>query len=296
MNEARKGAPDRENRRGRDRSPDRGGRRRKALGQHFLVNRAACDRIVDLLRIEPGDPILEIGPGRGALTRGLLDHGAIVRAIEIDPALAAELESDLSAARGFQLIRGDARRLDLEPLLADLHRVRPDRRVRVVGNLPYHSATAILQRFLPAAAGLRDLHFMLQAEVADRIAADPGGPEFGYLSVLCQVYCRPRIRMRLGPGHFRPPPRVHSAFLELLPLPAPFRSAAAAKRFRRLLQIAFCSRRKTLWNNLRRGTELEPERLRQWIGAAAAPEARPQELSPQAFLQLFRRTPKTVVL
>jgi 16S rRNA (adenine1518-N6/adenine1519-N6)-dimethyltransferase len=138
---------------------------------------------------------------------------------------------------------------------------------------------------------------MFQTEVAERIAAAPGCSEYGYLSVLCQLHTRPRIRLGLPPADFRPPPRVQSAFVEFLPLPAPFRSAAAIEPFRRLLHIAFSSRRKTLWNNLRAGTGLNPDRLREWIAAAAAvPEARAQELSPRIFLNLYRRMPKTVVL
>lgn len=290
-----------EARKGRGRAPShrsgREHRRRKELGQHFLTNPSRLRRILDLLRIEPGDPCLEIGPGRGDLTAGLLDRGATVHAIEIDPGLSADLRTRWPAGGHFHLIEGDARRLDLGRTLGDLQTAAPHRRIRAVGNLPYHSATVILQRFLPLMFRLRDLHFMFQSEVAERIVAPPGGPSFGVLSVLCQLHSRPRIRLRLRPADFRPPPRVRSALVEFLPRPPPFATAPAADRFRRLLHIAFASRRKTLWNNLRAGIDLPPDRLRELMAAADVdPGARPQQLAPRIFLDLCRELPKTVVL
>ncbi|MBI4161813.1 MAG: ribosomal RNA small subunit methyltransferase A [Acidobacteria bacterium] len=260
-----------------------GDRRRPPWGQHFLVDGAAIRRILDAIGIGPGDPFLEIGPGRGALTLGLLERGARVHAVEIDPRLAARLEQALPGRERLRLIRGDVRRLDLARLLADLAAASDRAAARAVGNLPYHAATAILERFLAPGLPIRDLHFMFQEEVADRIAAPPGDSAYGYLSALCQAHLRAEILLRLPPGAFRPPPAVHSAFLGLHPLPA----RGIPPGFPRLLRVAFASRRKTLENNLRAATGASRARVAVWIETAGLPPgARPQEISADGFLRL----------
>lgn len=265
-------------------------RRRKSWGQHFLESSAAIERILDFLEITPGDPILEVGPGRGAITGGMLERGARVHAVEIDPQLVGELRDRFPVSLPFQLIPGDIRRLDSGRLLDELEAAAPGRKVRIVGNLPYHAATVILRRFLDLSDRVRDLHFMFQEEVAERIVADPGTPDYGLLTVLCRTRYRNRILLRLPPGAFRPPPMVRSAFLKMKPERQAGDVSAAERGFGKLLRIAFGSRRKTLMNNFRMRLVPAIATARKWLEANGFPhDIRAQDLSPQDFLGLYSR-------
>lgn len=265
-------------------------RKRKSWGQHFLESSTAIERILDSLEITPGDPILEIGPGRGAITAGMLERGARVHAVEIDPQLVQELRGRFPASLPFQLIPEDIRRLDSGRLLDELEAAAPGPRVRIVGNLPYHAATVILRKFLDLSDRVRDLHFMFQEEVAERIVADPGTPEYGFLTVLCRTRYRNRILLRLPPGAFRPPPTIRSAFLRMVPERQAGDLSAAEMGFGKLLRIAFGSRRKTLMNNFRMRLEPAMEMAGQWLEERGFPrDIRAQDLSPQDFLALYSR-------
>lgn len=255
----------------------------KRLGQHHLVDGAICRPLIEYLQ-PAGERVLEIGPGGGVLTRELVAAGAgAVRALELDPAWAAALAADLSSERAagrLALAVGDALEVDWSRLARRPH--------LVAGNLPYNVATAIVERMLtgaPAGAVPRAA-FLLQREVAERLAARPGDPAYGGLSVLVAAYADARLLGRVRPGSFRPPPKVESAFVGLAPHPPPL-PAAEMPAFLRTVGLAFGQRRKTLRNALGAG----------WTkpGAAAALEragiaagARAEELGLDELLAIHR--------
>jgi 16S rRNA (adenine1518-N6/adenine1519-N6)-dimethyltransferase len=225
---------------------------RKRFGQNFLHDRGVIARILAAIAAQPGDHLVEIGPGRGAITAGLLAATGHLDVVEIDRDLVGPL-AERFAARGLTIHRADALTFDLCGL--------SDGRtwLRVVGNLPYNISTPLLFRFLEQAGCIRDMHFMLQKEVVERIAADPGCKAYGRLSVMIQAFCRATDLFTIGPGAFTPAPKVESAFLRLTPyrpLPHPVADAGTLSR---LVAQAFSQRRKTLRNTLK-GT-LPPEFL-----------------------------------
>lgn len=241
---------------------------RRRFGQHFLADQAVVERIFRALALGGDDRVLEIGPGTGVLTERLCADAASVTAIEIDRDLAARLRTRLGA----DVICADALRTDLAGLAA---RIGP---CRVVGNLPYNVATAMVTRLLPLAQ-VRDMHFMLQAEVAARLEASPGTKPYGRLSVLAQHHCEVRRLFAVGAASFAPPPKVASAFVRLVPRPAaPCDQAALAT----VLRLAFSARRKTVANAL--------ESLGVDFGALGIDrERRPDSLQPREFLAIARQ-------
>jgi 16S rRNA (adenine1518-N6/adenine1519-N6)-dimethyltransferase len=210
----------------------------RRLGQHFL-RPASVEKLVRVIDPAPDDVFLEIGPGRGALTLPLAARGGRVVAVEIDRALADGLRA--KAPPNVEVVEADG-------LAADLRALVP-RGSRLVGNLPYYVSSPLLRRFLDLHDHVRDVHAMLQDEVARRVAAPPGSKEYGILSVLYALYADSDIPARFSPGAFVPPPKVHSALLR-----ARFRPARSAvpdlESFERFVQKAFTRRRRTLENNL----------------------------------------------
>lgn len=270
-------------------SPSRGrppSRRRKAYGQNFLRSQPAADRIVEIFGPRPGGTVLEIGPGEGVLTGRLLDRGAVVVAVERDERLAEELQRRLAGREGFHLLVADARKVELEPLLAP--RLPPGGRARVLSNLPYSVGTEILIHLLRHPRLLESLTVMLQREVADRICAAHGGRIYGSLSVLSQYYTEPRRVMTLEPGSFSPPPAVRSALIHM-----PFRDARGLPREREdeyaaFVHAAFRSRRRTLANNLAPVWGCDASEAAARIRAAGIdPGARPEALGRESFLAVF---------
>ncbi len=241
---------------------------RRRFGQHFLADEAVVERIFAALAVGRDDRILEIGPGTGVLTERLCADAGSVTAIEIDRDLAARLRVRLDA----DVICADALRTDLASLTARIGDCR------VVGNLPYNVATAILTKLLPL-AHVRDMHFMLQAEVAARLAAPAGAKSYGRLSVLAQYHCEVQRLFAVGAASFAPPPKVASAFVRLVPRPAaPCDQAALAG----VLRLAFSARRKTLANAL--------ESLPLNFGALGIDrERRPDSLQPHEFVAIARQ-------
>lgn len=241
-------------------------RPRKRFGQHFLADAATIERIVAALRLRPDDHVVEIGPGTGALTERLVAEAATVVAIEIDRDLAAALRRRLPMARTRQ---ADALRVCWGDVLA------PARgRGRVVGNLPYNIASPLMALLFEHGSQLRDMHFMLQAEVADRLAANPGAKIYGRLSVLAQHHCRVERLFDAPPACFAPPPKVNSAFVRLTPAPPGAPCDAAA--LRHVLRLAFNQRRKTLANALR-SLPFDAQAL------GLDPRARPEDLTAGQF-------------
>jgi 16S rRNA (adenine1518-N6/adenine1519-N6)-dimethyltransferase len=217
---------------------------RKRFGQHFLVDEAVVDAIVAAIDPRPGEALIEIGPGLGALTQPLLERCGRLTAIELDRDLAARLRS----RPGLEVIEADALRVDFGAL-ADSR----DGPLRLVGNLPYNISTPILFHLLAHAARIRDQHFMLQKEVVERMTAAPGGKAYGRLSVMLQWRYRMALVLEVAAEAFEPPPRVESAVVRMLPLrDAPSVDAA---RLGEVVAIAFSQRRKLLRHSLGRWME-----------------------------------------
>jgi 16S rRNA (adenine1518-N6/adenine1519-N6)-dimethyltransferase len=211
----------------------------RKLGQHFLRS-ASVDRLLRL--VDPGrdETFLEIGPGRGALTLPLAHRCRRVVAVEIDPALARGLRE--RAPANVEVVEKDA-------LLADLASLVPEGG-RLVGNLPYYVSSPLLRAFLDLRARVRDLHVMLQEEVARRVASPPGSKEYGILSVLYALWAEVGIAGRFAPGAFDPPPRVSSALLRARFRAGPRAPVEDPAGFEKLVVTAFGRRRRTLENNL----------------------------------------------
>jgi 16S rRNA (adenine1518-N6/adenine1519-N6)-dimethyltransferase len=211
----------------------------RRLGQHFL-RPASVEKLLRVIAPEPGDVFLEIGPGQGALTLPLAERCARLVAVEIDGALARRLRGRVPAH--VEIIEQDA-------LAADLRSLVPPGS-RLVGNLPYYVSSPLLRRFLDLRDHVRDVHAMLQDEVARRIASPPGSKEYGILSVLYSLYADADIPARFPPGAFQPPPRVHSALLRARFRETPRADVPDLADFERFVKKAFARRRRTLENNL----------------------------------------------
>jgi 16S rRNA (adenine1518-N6/adenine1519-N6)-dimethyltransferase len=266
---------------------------RRKWGQHFLRDPATARRLVAAAGVQPGETVLEIGPGTGRLTRALLEACARVLAVEVDPKLAAELPGRMEVAEDrLQVVQADAAQEDMTAVLR--RHVPSGEPVRAVGNLPYESATAILSRLLEARARLNGIAILVQKEVADRLVSPPGTRAYGYLSVICQDVAEPRVVQRLRPGAFRPPPKVQSALVRLELREAPLRGAIHGPDFRRLVAGLFGQRRKTILNNLQAATGLDRAAAEQALARGGLdPRLRPEDLSVAQLADLFRNLPDT---
>ncbi len=217
---------------------------RKRFGQHFLHDPGVIRRIVAAIAPRPGDHLVEIGPGEGAITFELLRAAGRMDAVELDRDLVGPLR-ERSRGIGELVVHGaDALRFDFCSLAAG------GERLRLVGNLPYNVSTPLLFHLLDQSRCIRDMHFMLQKEVVERMAAEPGGRDYGRLSVMLQARCEVVPLFTIGPGAFRPPPKVDSAVVRLVPL-AQLPDIADQAVFARLVAAAFAQRRKTLRNGLK---------------------------------------------
>ncbi|MBL8305267.1 MAG: 16S rRNA (adenine(1518)-N(6)/adenine(1519)-N(6))-dimethyltransferase RsmA [Rubrivivax sp.] len=217
---------------------------RKRFGQHFLVDEGVIDGIVRAIGPRPGDAMVEIGPGLGAITQPLLERAGALTVVELDRDLAARLRG----RAGITVVEADVLSVDFEALAA-----AAGQPLRVVGNLPYNISTPILFHLLGAAAHVRDQHFMLQKEVVDRMAAAPGGKDYGRLSVMLQWRYRIEAVLDVPPEAFDPPPRVDSAVVRMEPLPTADHVDPAV--LAELVAVAFSQRRKILRHTLGRWIE-----------------------------------------
>jgi 16S rRNA (adenine1518-N6/adenine1519-N6)-dimethyltransferase len=247
---------------------------RKRFGQHFLHDRSVLERIARELALSPDDALVEIGPGRGALTEHLAGRTRSFDTIEIDRDLAAALRTRYGASPGFALHEGDALKFDFEDLAA-----RRGQRLRVVGNLPYNISTPLLFHLAAAHEAIVDLHVMLQKEVIDRIAAAPNSAQYGRLTVMLAPWFEATHLFDVGPGAFSPPPRVWSAVARLTVRREP--AFTLPQAFARTVSAAFSPRRKTLRNALR--TIMDADAI---VAAGVDPSARPETLSPAEFARL----------
>ena len=270
---------------------------RKSLGQNFLTDELVSRRIVDIVSPRSSDIVIEIGPGTGALTRLLAERGGYVVAIEIDARLIEELRRTMGASN-LSIIEADALTVDWNSLLDDatdawrnLHQVPSDTpRIRVVANLPYYISTPIIERLIGLRSRLTDMTLMLQKEVVDRIASKPGSRDYGYLSVLVQLYCEAMKLFEVPPSAFKPAPKVQSAILRLNVRERPAVDVSDEKRFITLVSAAFAQRRKTISNNLKAAAAMlkfnRPieQALEQ---SGIAPERRAETLTLEEFGALY---------
>jgi 16S rRNA (adenine1518-N6/adenine1519-N6)-dimethyltransferase len=245
---------------------------RKRFGQHFLHDARVLARIVEAVAPAAEDRVVEIGPGEGALTRRLIERVGRIDAIEVDRDLAARLAGEFPPHR---LVVHCADVLEF-----DFLRLPPG--LRVVGNLPYNISTPLLFRLAEFASRVRDMHFMLQLEVVERMVARPSTAEYGRLSVMLQTRFRMEKLFRVSKGAFRPPPKVESAVIRMVPLAAEERPQVDEAVFARTVAQAFSARRKTLRNAL----GLAPE---DYAALGIDPRLRPENLSPADYVRIAQR-------
>lgn len=244
-----------------------GHKARKRFGQNFLHDQHVIDKIVRAINPKHSDALVEIGPGMGAITEPLLEACGKLDVVELDRDLIPILRTKFFNYPEFRIHEGDALKFDFNTIL------QPGQRLRIVGNLPYNISTPLIFHFLAHHKIVQDMHFMLQKEVVERLAAGPGTSDYGRLGIMAQYYCKVEPLFIVGPGSFNPPPKVDSAIVRLRPyeeLPYP---AKDVKVLQRVVREAFSMRRKTLRNTLKNlisadqleaigiDTTLRPERL-----------------------------------
>lgn len=247
---------------------------KKSLGQHFLHDRGVVDKLVMAIDPRPGDRIVEIGPGQGALTFPLLDRHGALTAIEFDRDLLEPLTAAAKSHGELTLINSDVMNVDFTALAGGTP-------FRLVGNLPYNLSSPILFHALDHAAVVRDMHFMLQKEVVDRMAAGPGSKVYGRLSVMLQAYCTVTALFMVPPDAFRPPPKVDSAVVRLVPHPPAQVGIDDPRRFADIVRAAFGQRRKTLRNALSSVCTAE-----EIVRAGIDPQNRAEQLAVTDFVAL----------
>lgn len=269
--------------------PSTAHRVKKSLGQHFLHERGIVSKIVLAIDPKPGDRIVEIGPGQGALTLPLLDRHGALTAIEFDRDLLLPLAEAARAHGDLTLLQADVLKVDFTALATDGvasggvagEGVAADSMLRLAGNLPYNLSSPILFHALDHAAVVRDMHFMLQREVVERMAAGPGSKVYGRLSVMLQACCVVTPLFIVAPGAFRPPPKVDSAVVRLVPRAPDSIGIDDRTRFAAVVRAAFGQRRKTLRNALQAICTSE-----QIVAAGVRPELRAEQLEVAQFIQL----------
>ncbi|MEM7244212.1 MAG: 16S rRNA (adenine(1518)-N(6)/adenine(1519)-N(6))-dimethyltransferase RsmA [Acidobacteriota bacterium] len=263
---------------------------RRRFGQHFLVNRGVVDRIVEAAELSGDDVVLEIGPGKGALTEPLVASGQRVVALEIDRDLVAEFPPALTEAESFTLVEADANRADWRSVLPSLDGAR----VKLLSNLPYESSSPLIVRYLETS--LRDDSFdlavlMMQLEVAQRLAAEPGSKNHGSLAALARATHSIETVVDVSPGSFRPPPKVQSRVLRLRPLERPLLAADEHAGYAAFLRLAFSQRRKQLAGLLHGNGGLDREGWSAQLRRLGhPPTVRAEALSPEELVALFRQS------
>lgn len=243
---------------------------KKHLGQHFLHDQPVIAKIVRLINPQPGDTIVEIGPGLGALTTHVLPLAQQMFAIELDKDVIPKLQTQCAPLGQLTIYNQDFLTIDLGQFPAPM---------RLIGNLPYNISTPILFKTIGNVQHIKDMHFMLQKEVAQRIAAAPGSKIYGRLSVMLQYYYQVELLMQVGPGSFTPPPKVDSAIIRLTPKlqhPIPILDH---QLFGDIVRSAFCQRRKTIHNSLK--DYITTSKLQQ---LGIDPTTRPERLTVDEFV------------
>ena len=247
-------------------------RPRKRFGQHFLHDRTIIARIVDAINPRPGETLVEIGPGQGALTAPLLLCADKLHVIEIDRDLAATIADSCNGSGKLVVHCLDALKFNFAGL---------GKQLRIVGNLPYNISTPLIFHCLEQLDHIMDMVFMLQEEVVDRIIAEPGGKDYGRLSVMVQARCQAQKLFRVAPGAFHPPPQVSSAIVRLSPHTEPLITPAQLPALELIVRGCFNQRRKTLRNCLKK-----------WLSAGEIeslgldPTLRPEQLTVNEFIRI----------
>ncbi len=252
---------------------------KKSLGQHFLTDRSYIDRIVQAVNPQAGDRLVEIGPGQGAITFPLLRRHGELTAIEFDRDLITPLMEASEGIGRLTIIHKDV--LDV-----DFGKLAGDQPLRLVGNLPYNLSSPILFHAIEHADVIRDMVFMLQKEVVDRMAAGPGSKVYGRLSVMLQAYCAVTPLFVVPPGAFRPPPKVDSAVVRVVPRSPRDIGLEDASRFAEVVRAAFGQRRKTLRNALSSVCDAA-----QIEAAGLSPDARAEQIEVAGFIRLANSIP-----
>ena len=299
---------------------------RQKLGQHFLSSLTWRQRIAHTLPADANATWIEIGAGHGEMTEFLAQRSRRAIAIETDPALAANLRQRATNWSNVEIVEGDILAVDLAALLSSPTSAGPrqgmasampkssaahapsgaevgletrsfhhdaSQRFRVYGNLPYYITSPILRHLFTYAEQIESIYVVVQLEVAERIAARPGGRDYGYLSVLCQYYARPEISLRVPPGAFSPPPKVSSALVTMhLPGQRASLHVDDDAAFLKFLQQCFAQKRKTLRNNLK-ATYSDAALENAFAFAGFLPKARAEELTLPQFANLFARLRKS---
>jgi 16S rRNA (adenine1518-N6/adenine1519-N6)-dimethyltransferase len=263
-----------------------GRRPAKGLGQHFLIHQATADKIAALIHPGPGDVVVEIGAGLGALTLPLSRSGALVIAVEIDAELATFLR------REFEKRNGKGVKIEcmdiLELNLISLHE-EFQRKMKVIGNLPYNISSPVLFKLMEAADCLEEAVLMLQDEVAERVLAGPGNKNYGILSVIIAYHCERRRVMRVKPSQFHPPPKVDSQVISLSFRECPLTPQVEPSWLAQTVKAAFSHRRKTLRNSLLASKlgNLTPDFVSNVLRAISIEaDRRPESLTLEEFLRL----------
>ncbi|MEM7565169.1 MAG: 16S rRNA (adenine(1518)-N(6)/adenine(1519)-N(6))-dimethyltransferase RsmA [Pseudomonadota bacterium] len=249
---------------------------RKRFGQHFLHHRNIIDHLVRSINPQPGEQLLEIGPGRGALTYPLLKQCRTLTAVELDRDLIPLLQRESAEIGDLQIINQDILEFDISSL-------ESEGPFRLVGNLPYNISTPLMFHLLHSVEQIQDMHFMVQKEVALRIVARPGDSNYGRLSVMLQNRCTCEYLFDVPPGSFTPPPKVDSAVIRMLPHEASIYDIGDPELFAKIVQTAFSQRRKTISNSLKSLVEKE-----QLIACSIDPGLRAENLSISDFARLSK--------
>lgn len=254
---------------------------KKSLGQNFLVNQAIVDKIIAALDPLPEDEMVEIGPGLGALTCSLLPLTKKLTAIEIDQRLIPELKAKCQPLGTLTLFQQDVLTFDFASL-SPQELISPNK-LRIVGNLPYSISTPLIFHLLAQVHLIKDMCFMLQKEVADRISAPPGNKAYGRLSVMVQYHCKTQKLFNVSAGSFHPRPKVESAVIKLIPFSKPPYLAQNFETFKLLVRQAFSHRRKMLSHTLKK---LAPKIEIPWESLNIDPRNRPETLSVEDFVKI----------
>ncbi|NYS60212.1 16S rRNA (adenine(1518)-N(6)/adenine(1519)-N(6))-dimethyltransferase RsmA [Vreelandella salicampi] len=253
-------------------------RARKRFGQNFLRDPGIIGRIIRAIGPRDGDRLVEIGPGQGALTEPLIEETGKLEVIELDRDLIPGLRVQFFNYPEFVIHEGDALAFDFAALKGD------GPALRVVGNLPYNISTPLIVHLLEAEDAVADMHFMLQKEVVERLAAEPGGPDWGRLSVMAQYYCQVEQLFIVPPEAFVPRPKVDSAIVRLTPHATLPHTAHDTTLLFALVKQAFGQRRKTLRNNLKGRVDADTLEV-----LGIDPGRRPQTLTVEEFVRIANR-------
>ena len=253
--------------------------RRQTLGQHFLKDNKALRKIVHIIDPQPEEILIEIGPGKGALTRLLTQRAGKVIAIEKDARLATLLKE--SAPTNLQVLEDDILKISFQKVLP------PTTPFKLVGNLPYSISSMILFRVMEEQSFFSECHFLLQKEVAERVCASAGSKAYAPLSIYFYIFFSPSLHFSLSPAAFYPPPKVNSAFMSLKKRQDPLFSLSNSQEFLRFLKTSFRHRRKTLYNNLLLANISASEIKEAFLACKIESQLRPEQIPIEQFVSLY---------